>query len=272
MRNDIINYATGKPVSCIDVYYDKLVKEGCLKNVKILECLCYILCGKVYNSCNFTNKEAVCKIFQEIADTLSIPFQDVFDLWNGDRILLRTKKTTLVLGAVTNSIFNQYADGKTIYLYFVHEETETPLLGSFVFEPELKYGVATHPSWLAFLKHIDNACSLISADFVNRRSSTYNTKILAKSLLNISNKQWKEIVKGPVYVLLQDLQDNTVSRLTELMKAIPDYEIDIWLLVCIAQDKPPYTKDTDKLFGCIAYHLAKVINEGKLRKVVKIKN
>lgn len=32
MRNDIVNYATGEPVTTIAVYYDKLVEEDKLIN------------------------------------------------------------------------------------------------------------------------------------------------------------------------------------------------------------------------------------------------
>lgn len=92
MRNDIINYATGEPVTTIAFYYDKLVKEDELKHVNRLNYLCASLYGERGVSCKVTDKTAVCNIFQEIADTSSIPFQEVFDLWNKDRLLLHTKK------------------------------------------------------------------------------------------------------------------------------------------------------------------------------------
>lgn len=46
MRNDIINYATGEPVTTIAVYYDKLVKEDELKHVNRLNYLCASLYGE----------------------------------------------------------------------------------------------------------------------------------------------------------------------------------------------------------------------------------
>lgn len=46
MRNDIMNYATGKPVTTIAVYYDKLVKEDKLKHVNRLNYLCGSLYGE----------------------------------------------------------------------------------------------------------------------------------------------------------------------------------------------------------------------------------
>lgn len=38
---------------------------------------------------------------------------------------------------------------------------------------------------------------------------------------------------------------------------------------CIRQNKDPYKKDTYTVVGNIIYHLAKVINEGKLRKRIQ---
>nr|DAR94946.1 MAG TPA: hypothetical protein [Caudoviricetes sp.] len=136
MRNDIMNYMTGEPVTTITVYYDKSVKEDNLKHINRLKYLCNVLYREREVGYKATDKTAVCKIFQEIADTLGIPFQEVFDLWNDDRLLLHTKKKKPIFSGVSNDILNQYADGKIIYLYFIHEETKTPLLGTFVFEPK----------------------------------------------------------------------------------------------------------------------------------------
>lgn len=68
---------------------------------------------------DYATKTAVCKIFQEIADTISILFQEVFDLWNKDRLLLHTKKKkNPIFGGLTNDIFNNYSDGQSIFSIF----------------------------------------------------------------------------------------------------------------------------------------------------------
>nr|DAR94947.1 MAG TPA: hypothetical protein [Caudoviricetes sp.] len=74
----------------------------------------------------------------------------------------------------------------------------------------------------------------------------------------------------PCYVIFEDLQYNAVSLLTEIMKTIPTYEIDIWLTVYIIQNKTQSVKAVDSIVGDIVYHLAKAINTGKLRKHIEI--
>nr|DAS24402.1 MAG TPA: hypothetical protein [Caudoviricetes sp.] len=271
MRNDIINYATGKPVTTISVYYDKLVEEDKLKHIKRLNYLCFSLYRECRVNYKVTDKTAVCKIFQEIADTLSIPFQEVFDLWNDDLLLLRTKKRNPIFSGLSNDIFNQYVDGKTIHLYFVHEDTNTPLLGSLVFEPEYKYGI-TKPSWCNFLSRIDYALNLISIEFVNRRSNVYNTKVLVKELLNISNKEWKERVKRTYSEVDDDVIINYVWASEQLSILMDDYKIDHHLYMAILYISTNLTTDMSsrELLGETVINLASLIKEGKLRKHIKI--
>lgn len=87
MRNGIANSATGKPVTTISNYYDKLIREDNIKDLTKLSRLC--------NNLNIsrikakgTYKEDIYSLFQEISDLINIPFQDVFGLWEKDHLLL----------------------------------------------------------------------------------------------------------------------------------------------------------------------------------------
>lgn len=272
MRNNIINYATGEPVTTIAVYYDKLVEEDKLKHIKRLNYLCFSLYRERGVNYKVTDKTAVCKIFQEIADTISIPVQEVFDLWNKDRLLLRTKKKNPIFGGLTNDIFNQYYDGQSIFLYFVHEETKTPLLGNFIFLPDCKLGIQK-PTWSSFLNKIESAHKLLGIDLVNRRSRTYNTKMLAKYMLGISNKEWKEFYKAPHSLLFEDNRNYLLERISLIMSVINDYQIDNTLFVCLLERNHlsmTKNKSIAEIAGIAVSYFAELIKSGKLRKHIKI--
>ena len=272
MRNDIMNYATGEPVTTIAVYYDKLVEEDKLKHVNRLNYLCASLYRERGVDYKVTDKTAVCKIFQEIADTISIPFQEVFDLWNKDRLLLRTKKKNPIFGGLTNDIFNQYYDGQSIFLYFVHEETQTPLLGNFIFVPDCELGVQK-PTWNSFLNKIENAHKILGMDLVNRRARLYNTKMLAKSMLGISNKEWKEFYKVPHSLLFEDNRNYLLERISLIMSIINDYQIDNVLFVCLLERNylsMTKNKSIAEIAGIAVSYFAELIKSGKLRKHIKI--
>lgn len=272
MRNDTINYATGKSATTISAYYDKLVEEDELKHINRLNYLCASLYGERGVRYKATDKTAVCKIFQEIADTISIPFQEVFDLWNKDRLLLHTKKKNPIFGGLTNDIFNNYADGQSIFLYFVHEETKTPLLGNFIFVPDCELGIQK-PTWLSFLNKIESARKILGIGLVNRRARVYNTKMLAKSMLGISNKEWKEFYKVPHSLLFEDNRNYLLERISLIMSVISDYQIDNVLFVCLLERNylsMSKNKSTAEIAGIVISYFAELIKDKQLRKCIKI--
>jgi hypothetical protein len=272
MRNDIMNYATGEPVTTIAVYYDKLVEKDKLKHIKRLNYLCASLYGERGVRYKVADKTAVCEIFQEIADTISIPFQEVFDLWNKDRMLLHTKKKNPIFGGLTNDIFNNYADGRSIFLYFVHEETKSPLLGSFKFVPDCKLCMQK-PTWLSFLNKIESARKILGMDLSNRRARVYNTKMLAKSMLGISNKEWKEFYKSPHSLLFEDNRNYLLERISLIMSVIRDYQIDNVLFVCLLERNylsMTKNKSTAEIAGIVISYFAELIKDKQLRKCIKI--
>lgn len=250
-------------------YYDKLVKEGCIRDLARLKCRCHQINTARLIS-NGTYKGHVCNLFQEIADTMDIPFQNVFTLWNTHRLLIVFTNTSDETRCDTfdNNMFLKYVDGQSIVMVYNNDETNGLIVCNFVKSEEAIIS-DTKLTWDDFYKRADYVMSETTNYAKNRRNQTYNTKVLIKEILDISNSEWKEIVNNPCYVTFEDLQDNEVSHLKEIMRAIPDYEIDIWLTVCIMQQKGPYTIDINKFVGNIVYHLAKVINEGKLRKRIQ---
>ena len=250
-------------------YYDKLVKEDCIRDLARLKCRCHQINTARLIS-NGTYKGHVCNLFQEIADTMDIPFQDVFTLWNTHRLLIVFTNASDETRCDTfdNDMFLKYVDGQSIVMVYNDDETTGLMVCSFT-KPEEATTVDSKLTWNDFYSRTDYVMSETTNYAKNRRNQTYNTKVLIKEILDISNSEWKEILNNPCYVTFEDLQDNEVSHLKEIMKAIPDYEIDIYLTVCVIQNKDPYKKDTYTVVGNIIYHLAKVINEGKLRKRIQ---
>lgn len=268
MRNDIINYATGEPETTIEAYYDNLIKEDGLKHVNRLNDLCFSLYRERGLAYKATDKTAVCKIFQEIADTISIPFQEVFDLWNDDRLLLYTKKRNLIFGGVSNNIYNKYINKTVITLVFIHERTKEVVITRFKITSLMEL-LEPNPTWNDFLNHIEAVRNKVLKHIDDRRARIYNTKMLSKYMFGLSNKDWKKVYNKTHVVHFKDNRNPLLERLSLILDVIPDYEIDKLLFMSLLEKFWPnlienYT--TAESSGRIVTYFAELIKAGKLRK------
>lgn len=97
--------------------------------------------------------------------------------------------------------------------------------------------------------------------------------MLAKSMLGISNKEWKEFYKAPHSLLFEDSQNYLLERISLIMSVISDYQIDNVLFVCLLERNylsMTKNKSTAEIAGIVVSYFAELIKNKQLRKCIKI--
>ena len=99
--------------------------------------------------------------------------------------------------------------------------------------------------------------------------------MLAKSMLGISNKEWKEFYKAPHSLLFEGNRNYLLERMALIMSVINDYQIDNTLFVCLLErDCLSMTKNksTAEIAGISVSYFAELIKGKQLRKHIKIED
>ena len=256
----------GSSVSYSEIkhYYEELRNNN---NIRYIKNLIY-MCRKVLFNRNLyydSLEDAIPKLFLEIANLSCSPFQEVFKAWNEGRLTFTYKDGTDDNNYyIDKYIIDNYINGGNIYMVYIDINNRLSMT---------RFNKSSNPTqkgnklWFTYLfdhmKYVKDVCD---NKLINYNNSYYNTKMLFKSMFDSSNKDWKKISRESISVDFEDLNENAVSKLNSIMDIIPYYEINVWDIVRIVQNKYEDI-DSDNIVGKILYHLAKLANEGQLRKV-----
>lgn len=249
-------------------YYEELRNSN---NIRYINNLIY-MCRKLrFNRNLYDNslEDVIPKLFQEIANIAYSPFQEVFKAWDEGRITFIYKDGTDYDNNyyIDKYIIDNYINGGNIYMVYIDINNRLSMT---------RFNKSSNPTqkgnklWFTYLinhmKYVKDMCDTKQKNYNN---AYHNTKMLFKSMFNSSNKDWKKISRESISVDFEDLNENAVSKLNSIMDIIPYYEIDVWDIVRIVQNKYEDI-DSDNIVGKILYHLAKLADEGKLRKKVEM--
>ena len=211
-------------------------------------------------------EDTIPKLFQEIANIACSPFQEVFKAWDEGRITFIYKDGTDYDNNyyIDKCIIDNYINGGNIYMVYIDINNRLSMT---------RFNKSSNPTqkgnklWFTYLinhmKYVKDICDTKQKNYNN---TYHNTKILFKSMFDKSNKDWKKAISKPDSVNFEDLNENIVSKLTKVMDLIPYYDIEIWDIVSIAQKRYNGMLSSDDMVGKIIYHLAKLADEGQLRK------
>lgn len=262
----------GSSVSYSEIkhYYEELRNSN---NIRYINNLIY-MCRKLrFNRNLYDNslEDVIPKLFQEIANIACSPFQEVFKAWDEGRITFIYKDGTDYDKDngydnnyyIDKYIINNYINGGNIYMVYIDINNRLSMT---------RFNKSSNPTqkgnklWFTYLiNHIKYVKDMCDTKQKNYNNAYHNTKMLFKSMFNSSNKDWKKISRESISVNFEDLNENAVSKLNSIMDIIPYYEIDVWDIVRIVQNKYEDI-DSDNIVGKILYHLAKLADEGQLRK------
>lgn len=264
----------GSSVSYSEIkdYYDELRDNGSIRYINNL----IYTCRKLRFNRNLYDdslEDAIPKLFQEIANIACSPFQEVFKAWNEGRLTFTYKDGTYYDKDngydnnyyIDRYIIDNYINDGNIYMVYIDINNRLSMT---------RFNKSSNPTqksnklWFTyFIDHMKYVKELCDNKALNYDNSYYNTKMLFKSMFDGSNKEWKKISRESISVDFEDLNENAVSKLNSIMDIIPYYEIDIWDIVRIVQNKYEDI-DSDNIVGKIIYSLSKLASEGKLRKKV----
>lgn len=254
-------------------YYEELRNSN---DIRYINNLIY-MCRKLrFNRNLYDNslEDAIPKLFQEIANIAYSPFQEVFKAWDEGRITFIYKDGTDYDKDngydnnyyIDKYIIDNYINDGNIYMVYIDINNRLSMT---------KFNKSSNPTqkgnklWFTyFIDHMKYVKELCDNKALNYNNSYYNTKMLFKSMFDGSNKEWKKAIMETNSVNFEDLNENAVSKLTSIMEIIPYYEINIWDIVSIAQKRYNGTLSSYDMVGKIIYHLAKLADEGQLRKVI----
>lgn len=266
----------GSSVSYSEIkhYYEEL-RNSNSNNIRYINNLIY-MCRKVLFNRNLyydSLEDVIPKLFLEIANLSCSPFQEVFKAWNEGRLTFTYKDGTDYDKHngydnnyyIDKYIIDNYINGGNIYMVYIDINNRLSMT---------RFDKSSNPTqkgnklWFTYLiDHIKYVKELCDNKALSYNNAYYNTKMLFKSMFDSSNKDWKKISRESISVDFEDLNENAVSKLNSIMDIIPYYEIDVWGIVRIVQNKYEDI-DSDNIVGKIIYHLAKLANEGQLRKKV----
>lgn len=264
----------GSSVSYSEIkhYYEELRNSN---NIRYINNLIY-MCRKVLFNRNlyyYSLEDAIPKLFLEIANLSCSPFQEVFKAWDEGRLTFTYKDGTDYDKHngydnnyyIDKYIIDNYINGGNIYMVYIDINNRLSMT---------RFDKSSNPTqkgnklWFTYLiDHIKYVKDLCDNKALSYNNAYYNTKMLFKSMFDGSNKDWKKISRESISVDFEDLNENAVSKLNSIMDIIPYYEIDIWDIVRIVQNKYEDI-DSDNIVGKIIYSLSKLASEGKLRKKV----
>lgn len=259
----------GSSVSYSEIkhYYEELRNSN---NIRYINNLIY-MCRKFrFNRNLYDNslEDAIPKLFQEIANIAYSPFQEVFKAWDEGRMTFIYKDGTDYDNNyyIDKCIIDNYINGGNIYMVYIDINNRLSMT---------RFNKSSNPTqkgnkfWFTYIinhmKYVKDICDTKQKNYNN---AYHNTKMLFKSMFDKSNKDWKKVVGKPFSIEFEDLNENIVSKLTKVMDLIPYYDIEIWDIVSIAQKMYNGTLSSYDMVGKIIYHLAKLANEGQLRKKV----
>lgn len=259
-----IGNSKSKSYSEIISYYYNLRDNNQIRDVINLQRICRRLRSS-RNLYDDSLEEVIPMLFQEIANLAYSPFQEVFKAWNEGRLTFCYTQSDGLMYYIDRFIIDNYINGGNIYMVYIDINNRLSMS---------RFNKTSNPRrkkdiyWFAYLidhmKYVKDVCDNKALNYNN---SYYNTKMLFKSMFDKSNKDWKKAISKPDSVNFEDLNETVVSKLTSIMDIIPYYEIDIWDIVRIVQNKYEDI-DSNNIVGKILYHLAKLASEGKLRKKV----
>lgn len=247
-------------------YYEELRNSN---NIRYINNLIY-MCRKLrFNRNLYDNslEDVIPKLFQEIASIAYSPFQEVFKAWDEGRITFIYKDGTDYDNNyyIDKCIIDNYINGGNIYMVYIDINNRLSMTR---FDKSSNPTQKNNKLWFTYLiDHIKYVKDLCDNKALSYNNAYYNTKMLFKSMFDGSNKDWKKISRESISVDFEDLNENAVSKLNSIMDIIPYYEIDIWDIVRIVQNKYEDI-DSDNIVGKIIYSLSKLASEGKLRKKV----
>lgn len=267
-----ISSSPSESYSEIKDYYDELRDNDSIRYINDLIYMCRKLRfnRKLYDD---SLEDAIPKLFLEIANLSCSPFQEVFKAWNEGRLTFTYKDGTDYDKDngydnnyyINRCIVDNYAGDGNIYMVYIDINNRLSMT---------RFNKSSNPTqkgnklWFTyFIDHMKYVKELCDNKAINYNNSYYNTKMLFKSMFDGSNKEWKKLMMELTYVNFEDLNETVVSKLTSIMDIIPYYEIDIWDIVRIVQNKYEDI-DSNNIVGKIIYSLSKLASEGKLRKKV----
>lgn len=277
-------YASNKPYETIggssveqysDImdYYDELRDNGSIRYINNL----IYTCSKLRFNRNLYDdslEDAIPKLFQEIANIACSPFQEVFKAWNEGRLTFTYKDGTYYDKDngydnnyyIDRYIIDNYINDGNIYMVYIDINNRLSMT---------RFNKSSNPTqksnklWFTyFIDHMKYVKELCDNKALNYDNSYYNTKMLFKSMFDGSNKEWKKAISKLDSVNFEDLNETAVSKLTSIMDIIPYYEINVLDIVTIVQRKCDNVLCSDHIVGKILYHLAKLADEGQLRKKI----
>ena len=265
-------YASNKPYitvgssvsySEIQHYYEELRDKKEIRDVVNLQRICRRL---RVSRCIYDDslEDSIPELFQEIANLACAPIQYVFKAWNEGRLTFIYKDGGYdICHYIDRHIIDNYIDNGNVYMVYIDVNNRLTMAR---FNRDSNPTRKTNDLWFNYLiNHMKYVKDVCDNKLINYNNSYYNTKMLFKSMFNSSNKDWKKISRESISVDFEDLNENAVSKLNSIMDIIPYYEIDVWDIVRIVQNKYEDI-DSDNIVGKILYHLAKLANEGQLRK------